>query len=185
MKATRILHQRALPRHGHREKERIEPRVVESLTDVAPGCDEQSRLFVWHGLEGRRHGASLGGSHPAVEDDDVTGGVLKVGGKGRKMILALGEQDGRTSRCERGPHVIYDQAVAAVIHRQVGVERLDATPGYRAIAAKRRLADDQTVFERPAGGLAPGVDGEAKGAKLHLDDWGEGRLCDVAWRSGQ
>jgi hypothetical protein len=44
MKAPRILHPSSLPRNGHRKEERIEPRVVESLTDVAAGCDEQSAL---------------------------------------------------------------------------------------------------------------------------------------------
>src|SRR5204862_6494796 len=90
MEATRILHQRALPRDRHREKERVEPRVVESFTDVAAGRDEQPRFSVWDGRECCCCGASLGRSHPAAEDDDVAGGAQQAGRKELKMVRALG-----------------------------------------------------------------------------------------------
>src|SRR5262245_49322585 len=183
MKATRILHQRAFPRDGHREEKRIEPRVVEPLTDVTARRNEKSRLSVWDGREARRHGASLGRGHPAAEDDDVAGGALKTGGKELEMVLALGEQDGRTSRCQRGPHVVQDHTVATLIRRQFAVERLDALHGHRAISAKSSLANDQPVFEGPAGGLAPHIDGEAHRSKLHPDDWV--KAISSVWRGGQ
>ncbi len=45
MEATRVLDKRPFPRYRHRQKQRVEPGIVEPFTDVAPGRDDQA-LFV-------------------------------------------------------------------------------------------------------------------------------------------
>ena len=97
-------------------------------------------------------------------------GAPKAGGEEFKMVLALGQQNRRAAFCQRSRDVVQNEAVALLVGRQGGVERLDAVHRHRAIMTERGLADDQPVIERPLRRLAPGVDGETHRAKLHLGD---------------
>ncbi len=94
----------------------------------------------------------------------------KAGRKGFKVVLTLGEQDRRTSLGQRGRDVVQNETVAVLVGRQCGVEQLDAAHGHRAITTEHGLADDQSMIERPSRRLAPGIDGEAHRAELHLGD---------------
>jgi hypothetical protein len=50
---TRVLHDRTSPGHRKREDERVEARVVESLTDVTARGDHQPLFVFGHGRERR------------------------------------------------------------------------------------------------------------------------------------
>ncbi len=100
----------------------------------------------------------------------MAGDAPKAGGEEFKMVLALGQQNRRAAFCQRSRDVVQNEAVALLVGRQCGVERLDAVHRHRAITTEHGLADDQPVVERPLRRLAPGVDGETHRAKLHLGD---------------
>lgn len=51
METPRVLHERALPRHGKREEERVQAAVIEAFADVSPDREEEAVLVRWDGLE--------------------------------------------------------------------------------------------------------------------------------------
>jgi hypothetical protein len=59
------------PRHGDRREPRVQPRVVEPLSDEPPGREEQPLFPFRDGPEPRRDLSPLLRGRPAVEDDEV------------------------------------------------------------------------------------------------------------------
>src|SRR3990172_8318335 len=48
VKPAGVLDQRSPPRHGKRQEERIQPRVVEAFADVASGREDEALLTLWN-----------------------------------------------------------------------------------------------------------------------------------------
>ena len=170
MKPARVLHESALPGDGHSQEQGIEPRVVESFTDVAAGGEDESRLVLRDGCQGHECRAPLGWRHASTENDKVASDPSKEVGKVFQVVLAFGEQDRRAPFGQRARDVSQDEPVAVLVSRQCRVERLDPIEGFLATGAKHRLADHQAVIERPPSRIAAGVNRKAHRAKLHLGD---------------
>jgi hypothetical protein len=93
----------------------------------------------------------------------VTSDPSKAVGKVFQVVLAFGEQDRGAPFGQRARDVSQDEPVAVLVRRQRRVEGLDPIEGFLAAGAKRRLADDQAVVERPPSRIAASVNRKAPG----------------------
>src|SRR5262249_4668093 len=121
-------------------------------------------------VEVRPHGPIGLRAHATVEHDEVPGDALESAREVLEVVLALGEQDGRATLLERLNDVVQDQGVPRVVARERRVEVLDAQLLARAWRTKGGLSNDEAMLERPRARLRLGIDLEAHGAELHLDD---------------
>ena len=85
--AGRCTGQRALPRDRQREEERVEPRVVEALADVAPGREQESFLVVRDRRELAASRAPRLGAHAALQHDEMAREVSKLAAKYSRWSL--------------------------------------------------------------------------------------------------
>src|SRR5690606_6968592 len=66
MQAARVLYEGAFPRDGHREKERVEASVVESLTEEPSSCQQKALLAIGDAGELRNNLAPLLHAHASL-----------------------------------------------------------------------------------------------------------------------
>lgn len=88
-----MLDDGSFPGDRHREQERVEAGIIESFSDVAPGCDHQPRAVVWKVCELPQCGASCFRLDAAVEDDEVRDILTKRAGEALEMITTFGQDD--------------------------------------------------------------------------------------------
>ena len=93
MKPAGVLDQRSPPRHGKRQEERIQPRVVEALADVASGREDEALLTLRNPGEPLLHGAPLLGAHAASQDDEMSREALQPARQEVQVVLPFREKD--------------------------------------------------------------------------------------------
>ena len=109
MQASRVLRKTAAPRERRGEKERVEPRVVESFAEERSGRDEYSALV-------RRHGGNVGrrgGERLRTESADEFKHVFRAapaqfGGEYGNVRPPVGEDHGRPTVRDARHGVIRD-----------------------------------------------------------------------------
>ena len=76
-----ILSKRSPPRDWHREKQRVESRVIEPLPEVSPSCNQQSFLVISNRREALDHRSALPVALSTLKDDNILGEFLKTFGE--------------------------------------------------------------------------------------------------------
>jgi hypothetical protein len=109
VQSARVLDQRSLPRHRQRQKEGVEPSVVEAFADVSAGGEHEALLGVGNRREPLPHHATLPGTHSTLEHDKMSGELLQLIGEILEVILALGQQNRRPPLLERVNDIIQDE----------------------------------------------------------------------------
>ena len=71
VKPSRILRNRSMRGHRQRQKQCVQPRIIESLADVTASRENDSSFFRGNRGELGGHGFSLFLSHAASQHDDV------------------------------------------------------------------------------------------------------------------
>lgn len=89
MKTAAVLNERALSRYRHRQEQCIEPRIIESLADVASRREKDALLSVGNRGEFGSDAASFLFAHPPLEHDDV-GGRKRAARRGERWGMARG-----------------------------------------------------------------------------------------------
>ena len=170
---ARVLRDGAAPRHGKRQKQRVQARIVEPLSDVPAGGKDDA------GLIARNGGKLLGNcplpllAQPRAQDDKLThiGGQLLR--EAVKMICPLREHERRAAALHALGHVVADAAVAQVVIDQFPIQRLELDPRVR-IGAPARLEGsrlhENPVLERPGNCLRLRVHAVAHRPALHEND---------------
>jgi hypothetical protein len=128
MKPTGILRDGPAPRDGQREEQCIQPRIIEPLTDVlAGGQDDPGR-----GGRDRRQpvhdGPPLLLAHARSEDNEVPDVRLEVAFEPVQMVVPFRQQQGRPPCANGLEHVLADAPIAGVVLDQLLVERLELHP---------------------------------------------------------
>lgn len=93
VQAPCVLDQRTLPRYRHGKKQRIEPGVIEPLTNVAPRREDQTLLPVRDFRDLSSKLLSLARCHAALKHDQVTDEAAQTLGEVLEVIASLREQD--------------------------------------------------------------------------------------------
>ena len=97
-----ILLERTAPRNRRREKEGIQPRVIESLPDEAAGGEHNAAVLRGRLLEAAECCGLPAPSHPARQDNDFRGcGPLENIGKLIQVVLTFGKDKWIASFVER------------------------------------------------------------------------------------
>src|SRR5208282_15406 len=73
-----ILSKRSPPRDWHREKQRVESRVIEPLPEVSPSCNQQSLFVISNGREALDQKSALPVALSTLKDDNIFGEFLKT-----------------------------------------------------------------------------------------------------------
>ena len=168
-----ILSKRSPPRDRHREKQRVESRIIEPLPEVSPSCNQQSLFVVSNRREALHQSAALSIALTALEDDNIFGKFLEAFGKQCHMVRALCNDDGRASCFESGKNVIENQGVASFVIRQRIINSLNWQRTAICLFGKlkRGFPDLDTMMERPFGSFVSRVDPKPNGSALHENNW--------------
>ena len=127
MQPTRVLHQRPLPRHRHRQKEAVEPCVVETLADVAASCKDKSLFTFGEAGEPYAKLTPLLVTHTSLEDNEVTNEPTHLVCEDLEVIPSLGEEDWGTTFFQSMEDVIQDETVARLVLSKRPVDVLDTS----------------------------------------------------------
>src|SRR5207249_2567380 len=109
VEAPRVLDERALPRHGHGQEERVQPRVVEPLANVATRRENEALLTVRDGRQLRRRLSSRLGGHATLEYHQVAGEGSQPGPEVLEMVPPLGEEDRSPPFLQGADHIVQDE----------------------------------------------------------------------------
>ena len=71
MQSADILGNRSTPRNRQRQKQGVQPCIVEPLSDVSAGCQQHSILVFWYDSQARDDGMNLLLAHAAAKYDEV------------------------------------------------------------------------------------------------------------------
>ena len=112
---ARVLRDGAAPRHGKRQKQRVEARIVEALSDVPAGGKDDAGLVVRDGGKLLGNCPLLLLAQPRAQDDKVTQTRGQLLREAVKMIGSLGEHQRRAAVTHALGHVVADAAVAQVV----------------------------------------------------------------------
>ena len=93
MQAPGVLDEGPLPGNGQCQEERVQPRIVESLTDVPAGGEQESFLSGRDGGEPVTHVASRLGAHPSLQDDQMPRKRSELACEVLEVVPALGQED--------------------------------------------------------------------------------------------
>ena len=168
--AAGVLNNRSPPRDRHGEQQGVEAGVVEPLSEVSTGCEDEPGLIICQLCELSHSGTSGLRLDPAVENDEV--GYLVSDGLGDSvdMLAAFGEDDEGPIRTNELANVGGDQAKPVVVICECAIDLLDRRlPGEDARVEVGVPADhpppQSSAFASP--GLADRV---ADRSALHRDD---------------
>jgi len=106
MQPAAVLNERAFPRNRQRQEQCIEPRIVESLTDVAARRQHQSFFALGYRVELLEGFTLSTRCHPALQDDNVTNKRPQRVSEILDVILSFRQQDRRSPFFQRRDHVI-------------------------------------------------------------------------------
>ena len=95
VEAASVLDQCPSPRDGQGKEQRVEPRVIEPLADIAAGGQDQPLLGGGDRGESPRGIATLLRAHAAMQHDEMAGKPLQLVGEIPEMVLPLREEDRR------------------------------------------------------------------------------------------
>src|SRR5229473_450857 len=171
MQAPGVLDEGPLPGDGQRQKKRIEPRIVEPLTDVPADGEQEPFLSGRDGREPVTHVAAYLASHPSLQHDEMPRKRSELAREILEMIPALGQEDRGAPICEGTDDIVEDHYVARLVLRQRPVETLDTSVGGSGRKAEGGLAHDEPMLERALARLCLCIHREAHWTKLHLGDW--------------
>ena len=118
MQAPGVLDQGPLPGNGQRQEERVEPRIVEALADVAPGREQEAFLSRRDGGEPVTHVAAALAPMPPCRTTRCRANGRELAREVLEVVLALGQQDRRAPICEGTDDVVEDHRVARLVLRQ-------------------------------------------------------------------
>ena len=97
VQAADVLRNRPAPRNGQREKQGIQPRIVEPFADVSPRGEQDPLLVLGNGGQAGGDAAGLLGPRAAAEHDQVANARRQSSGQVVEMFVALGQHQGRTA----------------------------------------------------------------------------------------
>ena len=167
---ARVLRDSAAPRHGKRQEQRVQARIVEALADVPTSGKDDARLIARNGSELLGNGPLPLLARPRAQDDKMT----HIGGqqlcKALKMICSFREHERRAAALHGLGHVVADAAVAQLVIDQFPNQRLELDPRVRFGAAARlegRRPHENPVLERPGHCLRLRVHAVAHRPALH------------------
>src|SRR5262245_8176238 len=118
VKSARILREGSAPGYGHREKQRVEARIVKTFTEVTAGCHDDTLFTLRYGLQGVVHLITLLCSHSTFQDNDVLGELRQTLCNCLKVVLALRDHDRGSPSFESREHVIEDHIISSRIAGQ-------------------------------------------------------------------
>ena len=176
VQSSRVLHDRPLPRDRHRQEQRVQPGVVEPLTEEAARRQHQPLLPRGHRRQTRHLLAPRLRAKPTVEHDRVRREPPQPRSQHFEVLASLREYHRRSPLHERADDILHDERVARRIRDQRGVHLLDAPRRACAIDAKPCLPREQPLLERLPRRRAPRVDRMAHRTALHEQD----RVVSVA-----
>lgn len=125
---------------------------------------------VWDPYQLSRHVSTLRRRNTTLQDDQMANERPQASRQDLQVFLALREEDGCPPLPEGVDHVVDDEPAPRLIGSQRRIERLDAEARDEAPRDDGGLAHDQSVLERPASGLSPGIHGEPDRTERHLED---------------
>jgi hypothetical protein len=97
METAGVLNERALPSDGHRQEQRVEPRIVEAFAYVASGREHQSRFVIGKLCEVPEGVAACAARDPAMEHDEVWQILAKRLRKPIEMVAPFRQDHHRAS----------------------------------------------------------------------------------------
>ena len=124
VQTTDVLRDGAAPGYRQRQKQRIQPRVVETFADVAPRGQQHARLAFRNAREllGRR--VQFLGSSAAVQRDHILHMRCQSIGQGLQVLLAFRQEQRGTAIPQSLQNVIADHPIAILIRDQFLIERV-------------------------------------------------------------
>ncbi len=173
MQSADVLGNRPAPGNGKRQKERVEPGVVKTLSDVATGGQEHSLLVLGNGRQTSDQRLSVLGPHSAAKDDKIANLRRQLGGEAVEVLVAFGQHQGRTALPNGLNHFIADRPIALLVGNEIGVQvlKLDSHIWIgRCQRTKGRGANQHGVLKRMGCRLRLRVNLVAHGPALHEDD---------------
>src|SRR5216684_5533502 len=173
MQPSDVLRNRSPPRDRQRQEQRVQARIVESLSDVFASRQDDATFFPWDGRQPFGLYLSLLLPHSTSKDHDVTNVRGKLTLKTCEVLVAFCEHE-RRSPVTHGLHdLVGNRSIPGLVINQELVKRLELNPFVGRCAArwmKGSGTDEDGVLEGPRGRLRPCVHAIAYRAALHEDD---------------
>src|SRR5262249_44967943 len=140
------------PRHGKRQKQRVQTRIVESLTNVLAGREDNSPFVARDVGETVIHRLALLLAHAGAQDDDVLNPRREFVFESVEVLISLCQTQGRAPIPNAVEKVLTDASGKRLVVYQLLIERLKFDALVRIRVSRRlegcRLNQDE-VFERP------------------------------------
>src|SRR5262249_34672384 len=122
VKSSNVLRNRTAPRHRQREKERIQPRIVEALADVFANCENNTLFRKRYAGETLDNCLPLLRAHAATQRHDVSNLTRQNAFKPIKMLVSFRKDDRRLPLTNRFNNFLTDGYVPTLILNQLLVE---------------------------------------------------------------
>ncbi len=111
MQTPNVLRERPFPRNRHRQKKRIESRVVKALAQITTGSEDKP-LLVIRGSERSVSFLALGSTHSTSKHHNISRGTLETIGKIIEMIAPFRQDERISSGFECRKNIIDDLIVS-------------------------------------------------------------------------
>ena len=108
VQAAHILCDGSSPRHWKREEQRVQPRLVETFSDVTASGQQHTRLVVRHLCQGGHCGSDLLSAQAAPEGDYVRDGGRQMRRQDLQVLRALRQHQWKTTGLGCGDNVVTD-----------------------------------------------------------------------------
>ena len=129
MQPPRVLHDGAPPRDRHRQEQGVQSRIVEALSDVPPGGEDQELLAIGDGGQSGQRLSALLRADTSLQHNQVASECTQAAGEKVEMVLSLGEHKRGTPGVERADDVVQNQVVSPCVARERTVDALDGKVG--------------------------------------------------------
>src|SRR5712691_12937866 len=126
VKATRILREGSFPRNRHREKERVEPGVVETFTDVLARRKNETLFRVRDRGELGPDRSPFRRGHASMKHYQVTYETPQPIGEILEVVAPLRQKDWRPPLLDCTDDVVKDEAVARLVLGEGSIDFVDA-----------------------------------------------------------
>lgn len=170
VKSPGVLHEGPFPCDRKSEKKGVQSRIVETLTDEATGCEQESLFGFWNRFQLLLNRSSLFGRAATVQNHDVFHQVPKAFLKNLQVLLSLGQQDRGALLSQCLQNIVDDRCVAAFIACQKSVDFLNRQLAGVLRELKIRVTDDQPIPKRTLRIRYPRINLVVGGSELHVKD---------------
>ena len=107
-----VLHDGAPPQDRHGQEQGVQSRIVEALSDVPPGGEDQELPAIGFGGQCRQRLSAFLRADTSLQHNQVASECPQAAGEKVEMVHSLGEHQRGTPGVERADDVVQNQVVS-------------------------------------------------------------------------